>query len=68
MTIQKTLVLDDDDMSEYAVERATKSQNEAELQRLKNKIETVARKIKGKHEDFLVYNAMALGEQLRVQF
>ena len=50
----------DDDMAEYATGRATGPQ--VELQKLKEQMESVTRKMKGKHEDLLDYDAMAFEE------
>ena len=47
----------DDDMAEYATGRAAGPQ--AELQKLREQVESVTRKMKGKHEDLLDYDAMA---------
>lgn len=55
----------DDDMADYATGRAVNSQTE--LQKLREQVETVTQKMKGKHEDFLDYEAMVFEEQLLPQ-
>ena len=52
----------DDDMADYAAGRIIGSQ--AEIQKLCDQMESVIRKLKGKHEDLLDNNAMTFEEQL----
>ena len=56
----------DDDMAEYATGRMIGSQ--AEFQKLRDQVEIVTRKMKGKHEELLDYEAMTFEEQLPAQF
>ena len=56
----------DDDMAKYAIGRAIGPQ--VELQKLKEQVESVTRKMKRKHEDLLDYDTMAFEEQLPVEF
>ena len=52
----------DDDMAEYAADRMTGSQ--AELQKLRDQVESVTRQMRGNNEDLLDYKAMTFEEQL----
>ena len=56
----------DDDLAEYATGRMAGTQ--AEMQRLRDQMESVTRKLKGKHEDLLDYDSMTFEEQLPAQF
>ena len=50
----------DDDMAEYVAWRIAKSQ--IELQKLRDQLESVTHKMRGKHEDLLDYEAMTFEE------
>ena len=56
----------DDDMVEYAAGRIAKSQDE--IQKLRDQMESVTRKLKGKHEDLLDNDVITFEEQLSAQF
>ena len=56
----------DDDMAEYAAGRVSGSQ--AELQKLRDQVESVTRKMRGKNEDLLDYDTLTFEEQLPAQF
>ena len=56
----------DDDMAEYATGKVIGSP--AEFQKLRDQVETVTRKIRGKYEELLDYEAMIFEEQLPAQF
>lgn len=58
--VEDILNLDDDDMAEYVAGRAAKSQTE--FQKLKEQVETVTQKMKGKHENLLDYEAKVFEE------
>ena len=56
----------DDDLADYAAGRMAGTQ--AEIQRLRDQMESVIRKLKGKHEDLLDYDSMTFEEQLPAHF
>ena len=56
----------DDDMAEYAAGRIAETQ--AEMQKLRDQVEKVTRKLKGKNEDLLDYDTMTFEEQLPAHF
>ena len=66
--IAEEVSLFEDDMAEYVASHRAKSRDDEEIQKLKEKVDTVTQKMKGKHEDLLDYDAMAFKEQLPQNF
>ena len=64
--VNDDIPLFDDDMADYVASRIFGSQ--AEIQKLRDQVESVTRKMKGKDEDLLDYEAMTFEEQLPAQF
>lgn len=55
-------------MIEYVTSRKAKSQDDEEIQKLKEQVETVTQRMKGKHKDLLDYDTLTFKEQLPKNF